>query len=81
MVEDIYFFYNSLSDRDKYIKVEEHYSNNKNINLANSSVLKNDWIFSLVNCCAWKCKVQKVTNCLHLMLLVLHMVSSASESN
>ncbi len=40
MVENINFFYNSLSDRDKYIKVEELYSNNKNINLANSSVLK-----------------------------------------
>ncbi len=40
MVEDINFFYNSLSDRDTYIKVEELYSNNKNINLANSNVLK-----------------------------------------
>ncbi len=39
MVENINFFYNSLSDRDKYIQVEELYSNNKNINLANSSVL------------------------------------------
>ncbi len=39
MVETINFF-TSLSDCDKYIKVEELYSNNKNINLANSNVLK-----------------------------------------